>query len=112
MSASLRSGNSVLGTNPQQILASIWQRNLPVVRKRLSALNAAAAEAAHDQLSVASRKEAADIAHKLAGSLGMFGYPRGTEIAQELELLLETDGPVPGARFIELTSQLTQTLQI
>lgn len=109
MSASPR---SVPNANPQQMLASIWQRNLPVVRNRIDTLQTAARDAADGHLSSATRREAAEIAHKLAGSLGMFGYARGTEIAQELEVLLDAEGQVPASRFEELTAQLGQILQI
>lgn len=97
--------------NPQQILASVWQRNLPVVRSRIETLHAAAREASAGYLSSESRRTAADIAHKLAGSLGMFGYPRGTEIAQQLEVLLDSEGPVAGSRLQEFADQLDQALQ-
>lgn len=96
----------------QQILATIWQRSLPIVRDRVTLLHAAARSATEGHLSASARKEAADVAHKLAGSLGMFGYMRGTEIAQQLEALLEADGPVPAPRFEELAVQLGETLQI
>lgn len=109
MTASL---SSVATHDPQQILASVWQRSLPVLRKRLSTLNDAARAASDGHLSASARKEASEIAHKLAGSLGMFGYMCGTEIAQQLEILLDSDGTVPAARFEELTAQLAQTLQI
>ncbi len=42
----------------------------------------------------------------------MFGYPRGTEIAQELELLLEADAPVSAMRLRDLTSELSAILQL
>lgn len=96
----------------QQLLASLWQRNLPLLRQRLANLNAAAFHATAGQLSEDARKEAASIAHKLAGSLGMFGYFRGTELARELEILLDAEGPLPSSLFEELTRQLNRSLPI
>ena len=103
---------SVPPANSQQMLASIWQRNLPLVRTRIDSLHAAARDAADGHLSSDVRRQAAETAHKLAGSLGMFGYPRGTEIAQQLERLLDSETPVSGSRFEELTAELDQILQI
>ena len=37
------------------------------------------------------REEGIAISHKLAGSLGMYGYQRGTEIASQLEQLLRSN---------------------
>ena len=96
----------------QQLLASVWQRSLPLIRQRLARLDAAAQHSDLGLLSADSRKEASEIAHKLAGSLGMFGYARGTEIARELEVLLEEDGPVSVGRFESLLGQLGRALPI
>ena len=95
----------------QQLLASVWRRNAPLVRQRISLLSAAAQDAQAGILTSTSQREAADIAHKLAGSLGMFGYLRGTEIARELEVMLEADSPLPTA-FLELTRQLEAAVPV
>ncbi len=96
--------------NPEQILATIWQRNLPLVRQRVGALRSAADQSRAGQLTPDVRVEASGIAHKLAGSLGMFGYAAGSEIAKNMELLLDSEAPLPAALFHELTAQLEQAL--
>lgn len=73
------------------LLADLWRRNLPVIEFRLATLDRAAAAA--DPLDPELRAEALDVAHKLSGSLGMFGFDRGTAIARELETMLEASGP-------------------
>jgi HPt (histidine-containing phosphotransfer) domain-containing protein len=98
--------------NPQHLLASVWQRNLPLLRKRIQFLNTAALAAHDGHLSLEARREASEVAHKLAGSLGMFGYDRGTQVARELEVLLDAHGTLPSARFQELAQQLSQAVQI
>lgn len=98
--------------NPQQILATVWQRNLPLVRQRLQSLRCAADQSHTGQLAPPVRLEAAEIAHKLAGSLGMFGYPQGSEIAKHLEVLLDGDHPLSAAQFEELMGQLEKTLAL
>ncbi len=96
--------------NPQQILATVWQRNLPLVRQRVHALRDTAVQAQAGQLPPELRTEASEIAHKLAGSLGMFGYPKGSEIAKNIELLLDSEAPLPASLFQDLATQLEQIL--
>ena len=76
----------------KKLLAQLWEKSLPVLRERLAQLEAAAEP--NRTLSAEARREAANTAHKLAGSLGMFGYPKGTALARELEVLFEGALPV------------------
>lgn len=100
---------SITGT--QQLLATVWNRSLPLIRQRLALLSAAAQQAEIGCLSPSARLEAADTAHKLAGSLGMFGYLRGTELARELESLLEAEGPV-SHEVTNLTAELVACVPV
>jgi len=70
------------------LLAALWVRIRPLVEERLATLDQAAADASAGTLGEGLRAEAASSAHKLAGSLGMYGYDEGTRIARELEVLL------------------------
>ena len=79
----------------QKTIAALWQRNQPLVLERLALLDRAAADAVAGTLTPALREEAASTAHKLAGSLGMFGFHEGTRLARELELQLESPEPNP-----------------
>ena len=69
------------------LLASLWQRVRPLVEERMATIELAATAA---PLTEELRKEAASSAHKLAGSLGMYGYDEGTRVAREIELLLDS----------------------
>ncbi len=69
-------------------IRAIWERNLPLIQERIDRLEAAATAARSKRLDTAMRLEANEIAHKLAGSLGMFGFPEGTEISRRLERML------------------------
>jgi HPt (histidine-containing phosphotransfer) domain-containing protein len=71
------------------LLGEIWKRNQILVLDRLLILEKAAKAAAQNTLQPALREDASSIAHKLAGSLGMFGFAEGTHIAREIEHLLE-----------------------
>lgn len=55
------------------------------------------------------RKDAYIEAHKLAGSLGTFGYSRGSEIARTIEFLLGGEEPLTTDKQIQI-KQLTQDL--
>ncbi len=88
------------------LLADLWRRNRPVIEARLATLDRATAAG---PLSAELYAEALDVAHKLSGSLGMFGFERGTAIARELERLLDTPAPEPG-RIAVLASELRAML--
>jgi HPt (histidine-containing phosphotransfer) domain-containing protein len=81
----------------QQILADLWKRGLSLVRERVDLLQSAAAAAAGGTLTPSLQANALDIAHKLSGSLGMFGYPRGSQLAQQLEVEFTSARPDPAA---------------
>ena len=101
-----------LAFDPTELLSRIWLQNLPLMRGRVASLEAAAEEARGGVLSPARRTEASDIAHKLAGALGMFGYPAGTDIARVMEQMLEANEPVDGPAFVALATQLRNALPL
>jgi HPt (histidine-containing phosphotransfer) domain-containing protein len=87
------------------LLATLWVKIRPLLEERLATLDTAAADASAGTLADDLRKEAASCAHKLAGSLGMYGYDEGTRVARELEVLLggaEPDAARLGALTVEL----------
>ena len=88
------------------LIAELWQRHLPTLKERLDTLDRIAATAA--ALSEADREQAVSIAHKFAGSLGMYGYQRGTEIAMQLEALYRT----PPVSQPQLLAPLTRELRL
>jgi HPt (histidine-containing phosphotransfer) domain-containing protein len=91
------------------LLATIWVKLQPLVKERLGTLELAAEAAAAGTLGEDLRQEAADVAHKLAGSLGMYGCDEGTRVARELELLLE--GAAPDVeRLRELAARLRRAV--
>ncbi len=78
-------------TEMAQMIQALWERNQAQVQDRLQLLDRAAAANQHGEMGAELRSEAREIAHKLAGSLGMFGFPTGSEIARRLEMLFESD---------------------
>lgn len=93
-----------------KVIADLWQRNLPILRERLDLLDQIARIALAGTLPEASRMEALNIAHKLSGSLGMFGYQEGTEIARSMELILKAPTPTTLTTFTSLAKALRDSL--
>ena len=77
----------------QKLLADLWQRNQPIILERLAQLDAAVAALAAGSLTEDLRAAAESTAHKLSGTLGMFGFHEGTTIARELEQELQSLRP-------------------
>ncbi|WP_017303404.1 response regulator [Spirulina subsalsa] len=72
-----------------------------------------AAEALKDNTLTPELHEQAKInAHKLAGSLGTFGYPMGSEIARKLEELLGRETPYTALESVYFSNQVTQLKHI
>jgi HPt (histidine-containing phosphotransfer) domain-containing protein len=92
------------------LIASLWKKNLPSLRQRLDLIDRTAAEASSGKLTETTRAEAHSIAHKLAGNLGMFGYPRGSEVASKLEHILKAPTPETLTTLPALATQLRQSL--
>ncbi len=94
------------------LLLDLWRRKLPMVRDHLRLLQRAQETLASSSLTPPLRAEAAVAAHKLAGSLGMFGHYDGTRLARELENLLDSEDIPPLLVFARLLHQLTLSLNL
>lgn len=100
------------GDVARELISALWERSVPLITDRLNGLDIACEAAVLGRLSPMMRRGAADTAHKLAGSLGMFGYPRGTDVAREIEHLLESDGTVDPILLRELVLELRASLPL
>lgn len=96
----------------EALLKDLWRRKLPMVRDHVGVLEQASQTLSCATLTTPLRNEAAMSAHKLAGSLGMFGYPEGTRCARELEHLLDGTAAPPAQAFAQLVQQLRETLPL
>lgn len=70
-------------------LKSVWRDNQDVLAQRIAVLRKVCPSAEAGTLTLAERNEARTAAHKLAGSLGMFGLLDASVYASEIELRLE-----------------------
>jgi HPt (histidine-containing phosphotransfer) domain-containing protein len=91
------------------LLAKLWVKIQPIVEERIIVLDRASAAAAQGSLQDELRKEAQSSAHKLAGSLGMYGFDEGTCVARELEQMLAAGSPDP-ARLSSLVAELRDAI--
>ena len=84
----------------QIMLSGLWERSRHTVAERAAMLQAAGELWNENRLDPATQQRAVDSAHKLAGVLGTFGLPRGTDLAREAECLFGQETP-PGRSEIE-----------
>ena len=71
----------------QSMISALWDRSRHTVVERAALLRKAGDLLAHNRLDHTTQMHAVDSAHKLAGVLGTFGLPRGTDLAREAEVL-------------------------
>jgi len=100
-SNTLPDGNDALTASPRKNLAPVRQsvENLASIHRvlekfrssftgQIAVLQQANVALQAGELTVELQEQARQEAHKLAGSLGVFGYPNGSRLAQEAECLL------------------------
>jgi HPt (histidine-containing phosphotransfer) domain-containing protein len=99
-----------IDTKINNVLAELWKKNLPTVQERLDLLDKFGNAAASGKLDEPTRIEALNIAHKLAGSLGMYGYQQGTEVASKMERILKSPTPETLLTLRTLAADLRKSL--
>ena len=95
-------------------VSAIWERFRPRVLSAVTNLETAAMAVIRGDLTPEDRRAAEREAHRLAGSLGTFGFPQGSQTARELEMLLqggEPLGPGDALRASELVVSLRDLLE-
>lgn len=71
--------------------SKVWEKFQGKMLGQIAILGEAAAALTAGNLTVELQKQAQQEAHKLAGSLGIFGFMEGSKLAKELEELLQLD---------------------
>ena len=95
-------------------MEQMWLKHQAKMSARMRVLLEAVSEAQQDSLSSELQYRAERAAHKLAGVLGMFSRDAGTDIAREIETLLQ-DNPVLNNKreqFISLVRDLDSLLEL
>jgi HPt (histidine-containing phosphotransfer) domain-containing protein len=97
----------------QSMISALWERSRHTVVERAAMLRTAGDLLVDNRLDQATQRSAVDSAHKLAGVLGTFGLPRGTDLAREAEELFGQSMP-PSKPEVErlqvLLSELTHLI--
>lgn len=79
-------------------IEAIWRASRPTVLERVGILQNAHRFLTANPEDTAARESGREAAHKLAGILGVFGLPRGSELASAIEAYLKSaDALTPGA---------------
>jgi len=93
-------------------IAAVWKKSVPQTRERLELLQRAADDLASSRtIAPEQRAEALSVTHKLAGSLGMFGFNDATEHARAIELTLEHEGLPQPERLQEQVAALVSCMR-
>ena len=86
-------------------LASIWQKYQSKRQQQLATLTQAVDSLSVGNLEISDRLSAIVIAHSLAGNLGQFGLERASQLAREIEQLLQNVAH-NSARLTDLSNKL------
>lgn len=81
------------------------------MRERLAVLEQAVSALCHGKLSIQLQQQAVREAHKLAGALGSFGFAQASQVAQEVEFLLEAKNGDRSTRCLRLCQLLEELKQ-
>jgi HPt (histidine-containing phosphotransfer) domain-containing protein len=76
------------------LLATLWSRSRETISQRLDILRTTHRALRANPADKNTRRAGADAAHKLAGILGTFGLPDGTNLARHVEVMLESAAPI------------------
>lgn len=97
--------------SPADEILKIWEQIQETVEQRVALLEQAVELLHQNQLSEEVRQQAEQEAHRLAGSLGMFGADEGSRLAQEIELLFEVGSSLDLKQKQQLAQWVTQLRQ-
>lgn len=108
----IKSQNKKKLDNSQKI-AQAWSKFKDVTFERLAILGNLAKALLENQVPDKLHSQGKNSAHKLAGSLGCFGFPQGSKIAKQIENLLENnlDTEADIKQLIELIKSLNAELE-
>ncbi|QZZ19584.1 response regulator [Leptothermofonsia sichuanensis E412] len=90
---------------------ALWEQFKPSILERVATLEQAVEALTAGNLPEELGRAATAAAHKLAGSLGMFGFPAGTQLGQEIERWFQAAGTESVEQLQSLVTKLQQTLQ-
>lgn len=91
-------------------IAELWNKFRATIMLRVDVCEGAALALVEGCLGEELRRKAAQEAHKLAGSVGSFGYAEGTRLARELEHLFQGNKPIEPSKGLH-TAEIVLSLR-
>ncbi len=98
----------------ESIMQALWERFKDSFDEQIDVLDQVIAALETGNLTDDLQQTANQTAHKLVGSLGVYGFPQGSIIARQIEGLLQGEGQVHPSKFCQMTqlvAALKQELQ-
>lgn len=98
----------------ESMMQALWERFKDSFDEQLEGLDQVVAALETGHLTDDLRQTAEQTAHKLVGSLGVYGFPQGSTIARQIEDLLQGEIQLQPSKFCEITqlvAALKQELQ-
>ncbi|MFE1743635.1 response regulator [Coleofasciculus sp. H7-2] len=98
----------------QAAVAKVWERLQGEIIARIDVVEEATTALLRDELGLEERHRAVWAAHKLAGSLGMFGFPWGSQLARQIEHSFQPETPLDREKaqhLCELVADLRRELR-
>ena len=93
----------------QQVIGSVsqlWEKFKSTFTAQVEVLEQASKALSEGRLSIKLQHQAKQEAHRLAGSLGIFGFAEGSALAKRLEELLETEGAIEQEQALQISELL------
>jgi DNA-binding response OmpR family regulator/HPt (histidine-containing phosphotransfer) domain-containing protein len=98
----------------QELITKAWAKSQEQVREQVAILEELAIRFLNQDISIDWHLTGKGVAHSLAGSLGMYGFPYGSELAKQIEKILsksQTLNDEQGQQLYLLVAALRQELQ-
>lgn len=89
-------------------ISDLWMASRRTVLERVAVLKEAQPALHADVTDEAARRAGREAAHKLSGVLGVFGMPRGSEVASTMEHLLASENRLDAAGLTLLDENLAE----
>ncbi|NJR65698.1 MAG: response regulator [Leptolyngbyaceae cyanobacterium CRU_2_3] len=95
----------------QQAIAAAWQTAKPQILEQVAVLEATAHAVQASILEPQLRQQAIAEAHKLAGTVGSYGFKLGSQLSRQIEALLQDNQSFQPAEITTLQEQVTELRQ-
>ncbi len=99
------------GASLADAVAALWEKYRPVVEERMAVLEEVGRLVLEGPLEAEVREEARSAAHQLAGKLGSYGFPRGSDLALRLDNMFRAEGHISGREYADIVLELRKVVQ-